>query len=51
MQWVGVAFMFAVATVVATSSGYRVFAVVFGALVLFVLFGHLWEHRKRRSLK
>lgn|SRR5579871_3180984 len=47
-QWIGVALMFAVALVVGTSSGFRVFAGVFGALLLFVLLGHLLVQRKTR---
>jgi hypothetical protein len=40
-QWMGVALMFVVAFVVAISSGFRGFAIVFGCLILFVLLGHV----------
>ena len=48
-QWAGVALMFVVGFVVATSSGYRAFAVIFGALLLFVLLGHLLAQKKTRT--
>jgi hypothetical protein len=47
-QWIGFALMFIVASVVATSSGFRAFSVVFGSLILFVLLGHMLARRKTR---
>ena len=40
-QAMGVALMFVLAFVVAISSGFRAFAIVFGCLILFVLLGHV----------
>ena len=51
MQWVGVILMFVAAAVIATSLGLRVFALVLGALIAFVVLGHFLAHRKRRSVQ
>ena len=48
IQWVGVILLLVCSTVVTASLGLRIFAVVMGALVAFVLLGHFLVHRKSR---